>query len=334
MALDLPTLENCLAQNFGLQTIKWLEVFHGHSSQNVHLRANGAHFVMKRYGDLAARRLSELTLLANFLRAQKYPSVAPVLNRNQSFEFFCDGGVFALFPYQKGRVLHGSELTPIALTQTAKLIAELHRLGTKLPFSLKPSREIIPTTLDLDAQRRARIHRLATFCKNRKCAPLIERSLSIKRVFLEKLPDRFFDFSAIATGLDLLHGDFHNENILFESSSGSICLLDFEECRLGHRIQDLMQFVHLALCNLDYSEISLKNCRKFLKDYRHFAPISNAEIKAGLCEYFANLATSLFFEETYCANGDAATERLIERDIRKLEFYRNHMHFLIDQLTF
>lgn len=328
MSPTTPQLESRLSALYGFQDIEWLGTFGSYSSLNLHMRSDKTHWLVKRYGKLAPKRLVELNTLAKFLQSREFPTVSPLANRLGLVDFQCGDETFAVFPVIDGHTLHGDELTLPSLTRTAQLIAQFHRLGGELPLTLGSGSRSIPGSSDFRAEGRALIG--ATFLSKlpQSVVSSVLHSLTLKQTFLDACPVTSGESALLDSATDLVHGDFHNENVLYSAAKIPICLLDFEECSLGHRAVDLVNFVQLALCNDDYSTESLARGRHFLRAYAEYADLKDSEIQAGLRYSFASMATSLFFEKKLCEGGDPDLTTILQRDLRKIEFYQKYGGFL------
>ena len=299
---------------------------------NLHMRANSAHWLVKKYGKLALKRLVELNELMRFLKYREFPTVAPLVTSLEKAEFQCNEETFAVFPVVAGKTLHGDQFTLPALSSTAQLIARLHRLGNGLPLTLRAGRKIL-TPSEFNAKSQALIDGVASNTLSQPVVDTVLHSLSVKTAFLKGVSSAFFDFDLLENTTDLVHGDFHNENILYSETKAPICLLDFEESFVGHGVIDLVHFVQLALCNSDYSSKNLSKSRHFLLAYRKQADLKSSEIHAGLRYNFATMATSLFFEKKLLDGGDHHFIDILQRDLRKIEFYRKNAKLLHDALA-
>lgn len=332
MDQNIPQLEEKLSTLYGFKNIEWLDAFGGYSSLNLHMRANNAHWLVKKYGKLALKRLLELNELMRILQFEEFPAVAPLINCLERAEFQCDDETFAVFPVIAGNKLQGDQLTLPALSSTAQLIARFHRLGSGRSLNLGAGRELL-TPSEFNARGKAIIDSKALSALPSPDADAVLQSLSVKAAFLNGVTSAFFDFEVLKKSTDLVHGDFHNENILYSENKTPICLLDFEESFVGHRVIDLIQFVQLALCNSDYTSKSLEKSRYFLLAYAEQSDLKSAEIHAGLRHNFAIMATSLFFEEKLLDGGNSIFVEFLQRDFRKIEFYRKNADLLHDALA-
>lgn len=288
---------------------------------NLHIKANGAQWLVKRYGDLALKRLIELDELASILQHHQFPSVAPLINLEKKAYFESDEGTFGVFPVIAGKILHGDEFSHAALKNTAQLIAQFHRLGDKLSQDFGSSNRMMCKPSEFEAEEKILIEKLIANTLPPQVIDLVRYSLDAKKAFLSKRTSSFWDFKFLENAKDLIHGDFHNQNILYSESKVPICLLDFEECCIGHRVHDLINFVQLALGNNDYSSNCLGKGRFFLRAYSELADLNNQQIHVGLRYSFAMMATSLFFENKICESGDLNLSDILLRDLRKLATY-------------
>lgn len=122
---------------------------------------------------------------------------------------------------------------------------------------------------------------------------------------------------------NLVHGDFHNENILFDESQNIVRLLDFEETHLGHRVEDVMHFIFLACCNSGFNDSNIKKARFFTQAYKNLYPLSDREFLFGLNFKLFKESSSFFIENMLYQTGHPVFVKLLERDLIKLTYFRD-----------
>ena len=111
----------------------------------------------------------------------------------------------------------------------------------------------------------------------------------------------------------LVHGDFHNENILFDHHH-LVGLLDLEKFCIGNPFSDLMHFIRLACFNSRFLTNNFLKAKIFAQQYLLLRPCSDAEVEGGYMNYIYEQVQSVFLENLYLENRDPFLLKMILRD--------------------
>lgn len=131
---------------------------------------------------------------------------------------------------------------------------------------------------------------------------------------------------------NLVHGDFHNENLLFSNEHDLLGILDFEESHYGHPTEDIIHFIQLACCNTGYHKSNLDKAKFFLREYLTHNHISNEHIRLGGYLYLYKIASSFFLEDKLLASDSDNLVPFLIRDLEKLEYLQHNMDELIENI--
>ena len=120
--------------------------------------------------------------------------------------------------------------------------------------------------------------------------------------------------------IHLVHGDFHNENILYDADQDPTCIMDYEESYLGNGVIDVINFVQFACCNDGYGAIQVKRGQHFIRRYGECEALSAVDVRCGWQQFFWRIASSSFLESRL-VDGDNIFAGFIRRDVAKLQNY-------------
>jgi thiamine kinase-like enzyme len=125
-----------------------------------------------------------------------------------------------------------------------------------------------------------------------------------------------------------VHGDFHNENIIFDLQEVA-WILDFEYTTVGDPFDDIGQFIDKATCNYGFGDREILLAGAFINGYRNIRNISADEFAVGMKYYLVTFCNSTYFERRVAEKCGLEMEGYIKRDTRKAnEILMNFEHIV------
>lgn len=327
-------LTTSLKTLYGFKEVVWLGRLGGLSSLNYEIRGDGNLFVLKKYRSKIEEEVERIENISQFLESHNLPAIPPFISSRQKRHFFENGKIFALYPKTQGTILHEPTFTPHALQMAAQLLAKFHQL--KPPANLRLEKlytnKINNFKLKFRSDSEQIISLISQRSLDRRVDDLTKDLILAKTDFLNQFP--FEDlFSPYLDANQLVHGDFHNENLLFDESHQKIVrLLDFEETHLGHRVEDVMHFILLACCNSGYEKSNLEKAKTFLQSYSEAFPLSRPEILFGLHFELFKEFSSFFLERCLFETRDYFLVQFIERDLKKARYFTNNLNSFLQDI--
>lgn len=328
---DKKALDGALSKEFAFGPFTWGKTLGGFSSQNIALTSRNESFVLKQFGPAATKQVGRLEAIALFLRQKNFCAPLPEATRTGALHFSCEGKLYALFLRNPGLIRHSTELSDVALKSTADKLGRLHLL--------KPSNA---KTLLGSTRRRLHRHSSSLTSDNVLCAKAHEahlaskdietllESLHIKRHLIER--SNYEKCVSLDHGSHFVHGDFHNENILFDVNGEVVCFLDFEESFLGHGVCDIVNFIFMALCSDGLSCKQLHAGRRFIDCYRSIIATEKQLLETAIERYFLSMASSTFLEERL-VEGQEFFAVLLRRDIAKMKIWNEEPQRIVRTLV-
>lgn len=297
----------------------------GLSTPNLIIKANSDEFVLKQYREEDIKKIKKITF---FLKQNDFPVVSPKKTLEGNYHLEVGNSFFVLYPRVDGRILYEDSLTKKSLINTVKLLQIFHGLKVHCPLVFKKNilsfHEFLKNaqnckSLIFKNTLGSEIDNLSLHCIDKKIT-IMEKAFT-KKKFQEETYQN-----------DLVHGDFHNENILFNMNDEIVCLLDFEEVHYGCGVKDLMQFIQLACCNTGYQEENLRKARIFLQAYLLKRSIKKETLIFYANRYMYHMANSFFFEKKLYLTKNIKLIDYIKRDLLKLSYLEQHADTFVEQL--
>ena len=319
-----------LGRRYGLAPSKARAAGRGLSSCNATFTSGGRRYVLREYRGSSAADVRRAETVAELLHQRGLPVVPALATSDGERHFIHAGRFFAVHPYVGGEVLHEGDLDAPALESAARVLSELHDLGIRtLPGPSLP-RSSPPAPRESAARQRELLQEASGSGLD---APLRGAVVALLELKLE-LAGRLEPGAGDPLPAEILiHGDFHNENLLFDAERGIAAVLDLEAARIGHPLEDVLTFVHLACLNSGFGPERVAQAKRFLDAYRARRPLAEEALRRGFADYVAGLRSEVFFETRALETGDPSLLPFLERDRRRLRDLARNPAELIDRLV-
>lgn len=326
-------MEEIIRAQYDFKNIKIRGNVGGLSALNYVVQSDkGNTLILKRYHSRDEEDVKYIEDITSFFGSHSLPVVLPIRTNKNKFHFKVGEHFFAFFPKVKGNVLHEESLTKEALESTALLLSDIHRLASVCDLDLEHTKNAA-LSLDAVAKKAEAVYEL--ICQH-PLNPFIDEMskelVKVKLNFLSTFAKFTYSFDQHLSRCDLIHGDFHNENLLFDKNKKLAYILDFEETHYGHRMEDIIQFIDLACCNTGYSPENFNKACFFLEAYSSQNFVTEEELTFGIQFYLLSVASSFFFENKLYTERDTNLVEFIKRDLNKLIFFKTHMNDFVKNL--
>lgn len=226
----------------------------------------------------------------------------------------------------KGNVLHGDDIKKCFYEPVAKVLKHYERIkpgnnlktSFNLYFNIKASQDKID-----DTKRKLK--------KTDSYYELVKNILELKTSILNEYKKNDDLVRWIKSSNSFVHGDFHNENILF-SKSGVKAILDFELSHKGNSAEDMVNFVWFAFLNNDLSDKSLSKAHDFLKICENVAKVSKTDLENAFKLTFLRFVQSSVLENSLIEYKEPFYEGLLQRDLKKFREIDSNMSRILKKL--
>lgn len=226
----------------------------------------------------------------------------------------------------KGDVLHGDDIKEYFYEPVAKVLKHYERI--------KPDNNL-KTSFDLYFNIKSSQNKIndvkSKLKKTDSYYELVKSILELKTSILNKYKKDDVLVKWIKTSNSFVHGDFHNENILF-SKSGVKAILDFELSHKGNSAEDMVNFVWFAFLNNDLSNTSLSKAHDFLKTCENVAKVSKTDLENAFKLTFLRFVQSSVLENSLIEYKEPFYEGLLKRDLKKFQEIDSNMSIILKKL--
>lgn len=300
-----------ILHNFASNEILTIEPLGGLSSENSLVSTKeGDQFVLKKISSSYSCSLEDILHSYHLFATMNVSTALPLKGGDGKEPFLYEGETYLLFPFIQGITHHEDTVTPEALKTSATILASIHQGYKSIEETQVKTRSILDypeITSDDHEQLRheSRNH------------PIVNESLQLK----DEIKKKFIHLLHVSIEKTLIHGDFHNGNLIFDNQDKMATIIDLELCTVGDPGKDYIKFIDLCCCNTGFATKNIELAKIFVKAYREHTHLSFNDFNASMKRYFYHMAQSTFFENGIVR--DNCLERLpyLKRDIEKLKFY-------------
>lgn len=316
--------------HYGFSDIQWVGRIGGLSAQNDEVTAESSPLILKNYLDKTEEDVLRIEKITQFLCDHSIPAVPALISNYRESHFTFEKKLFALFPKTSGQILHEPQLTEKSLTAVATLLAQIHKIDIdSLKISELPNRTFPHKNTQLT------IDTVLSSMKRGSLDISYERQvLDLLQTKLETLSN-YIPLDFIHSHLQcksFVHGDFHNENIIFDDSLKITRLLDFEESHIGCRVTDVLHFVLIACCSTGFQLSHLEKAQFFVRKYCDIFPLTHEEVVCGIYCALLKDCRSFFIEKKLYETNNLFFIHLVKRDLEKIIYIRERVNELADYL--
>ncbi|AIF80649.1 hypothetical protein I862_00420 [endosymbiont of Acanthamoeba sp. UWC8] len=321
-----------IKQLYNISNLKLIKNLGGFSSLNFQISDSSNQFVLKQYRNSTADKIKQIEKISFFLDQSDIPVKLPILNKNGSYHFVYQDTLYALYPMVEGIILHENTLSQKALHSASNILAQLHRLIPIAELNLHDANTCLVNYDEVSDEANKVLNLIANNPISEETDNITRNLIYLKLSLLNDLSA--FNFNNVLQPKYLVHGDFHNENIIFSAGHQVIKLLDFEHTFIGSRTEDIFEFIHKGCCNSGFDEENINKAKHFLSHYKSVFPISNDELYIGFQYSVYQLVSSFFFEKELYTSHDISLYGLIGRDINRLSYINDHSRAIFNCIIF
>ena len=233
--------------------LKLEEISGGFGNSNFKLITTNGEFLLKICDEKDLTELKMQISLLQHLYKYRYPTVYPVLTKDQKPLTHEPVGSVMLYPFLQGDEPQSS---PNTLAQLGEALAKLHRIP---PI----------TGLPRFAMGISQMHPFFKEVRNTQFAahPFVE----LLKSQVESIEPQLNDSLPVG----LLHGDLFLDNTLFDGDR-LVAILDFEEGCYDTLLIDVGMTL-IGCCYTPQHKLNLKAARRFLDAYNAGRPLTNSE---------------------------------------------------------
>jgi homoserine kinase type II len=244
------------------------------------------------------------------------PAVGPLAASDGATVVEVEGALWALFPWVEGRVLGRGEATPREVEALGEMHGRVQRALVDHPESTGADpRAALQETLRWDtAESVASLARIEPLVRAAPEWSHLAEGLSVQRALLEDGAARSaLDFEWLPC--QLLHGDFHEHQVLVDSEGSVVAVVDWEMTRVAPRVWELIRSLSYSLV------LETELVDDYLRGFRRHMTLTAAECRAGVELWWQTRLHSTWVWEAYFLEGNERVGELLadtEAHLRRL----------------
>lgn len=301
----------------------------GFLSYNIILRANKKKYFLKQYRFDEAKKIQEIHRAKFFFANGGIPVILPYKNANQRTFFEDRGKFYALFPFVKGRIIRRGVCSDKANASAGSMLASIHLLSKgKLPHIHKSKTN---WNKKLYLSRVAELRKIISKKKRLNAFDkLALRGMNFKSQLVQ---DNTVSFKSLGLKRNhLIHGDYHGQNIFFDTHDNVTHVFDIEKAQIATRSSELARSIDFTCFSNHYAKKNFHAARKYLSAYRGVYPMSDKEFVSGFNLYYLTTLYSLWNETEHYIKNNTRVDHFLSGQIKFLEYHSKHFDEFMKKL--
>lgn len=304
---DLPRIDTLLARLGQRRSGDATRLAAGTLNRNYRVPTEGTPLFARCYrADLDRGRIEREHAITRWVADRDLPAVAPLtLDHGATIEEI-DGKRWALFPWIDGRNPTRGEIPPPEAEAMGDMHGRVQQALAAHPESDGRTLKSMRAELAWDsAASLDTLRHLETAATEAGAAPQTVAAIGFQRQLIEDGEGR--PFSDVAwLPCQLLHGDFHDQQILLDAKSEVVAVVDWELTRIASRVWELLR-------SLSYSQLlEQEAAADYLRGFRRHVTLSESELRAGLDLWWQTRLHTSWVYEAYFLDGNERVGAFLE----------------------
>lgn len=299
---DLPRIDPLLACANLRRTGEPARVAAGTLNRNYRVPTEGqtdgdAVFARCYRADLDTARIEREHSIIAWVAARDIPAIAPLTLEGGATSVLVDGERWALFTWIAGRNPDRGAITATEAAAMGNVHGQIQHALASHPESRGQTLADLDqlgwdTEISIDT-----LQRLEEVARDREESKQLLDALAFQRGRLTSGDARpFADFGWLPA--QLLHGDFHDQQVLLDSRDRVVGVVDWELARVAARVWELIRA-------LSYSQLlEGELVGEYVRSYGRHVAISEAELRAGLELWWQTRLHTTWVYEAYLLEGN------------------------------
>jgi Ser/Thr protein kinase RdoA (MazF antagonist) len=234
------------------------------------------------------------------------PAMAPLAASDGATVVEIEGGLWALFPWIEGRTLPRGEATPREVEALGEMHGRVRRALVDHPESSGAgSVAALREALHWDtAESLAALDAIEPRVRADPERTHLEEGLAVQRRLLEGGAARpLSDFESLPR--QLLHGDFHEQQVLVDADGAVVAVVDWEMVRVAPRVWELIRSLSYSLV------LETELVDDYLRGFRRHVSLTAEECRAGVELWWQTRLHSTWVWEAYFLEGNERVGELL-----------------------
>lgn len=329
-------LTELLADTYRIKVKHFTKVDEGYLSDNQIIGAGNANYFLKKYRFTQEKRIKTIHAVKFFFAEAGIPVILPLKNKHLASFFRFEDYYYSLFPFVTGRRLNRGNLPADALKASAKLLADLHRVGTNAEISSLREHSGAWNRKQFMAEAKRVLQVIEHKRSKDPFDELALETLNLKLALASRNNAQYDDF-----GLQndhLIHGDYHEENLFFNENDQVKYVFDFEKTRLAPRTFEVIRSVNF-ICFSDtgycpvFDQQSFSNALIYLQTYHAHYPLRKNEFTNACKAYYLGKVHSLWVETEHYLHQNTRTDVFLKPELSFLKYFAKNDEIFIGRIN-
>ncbi len=293
-SFKLPDLQIVNEINSGMQTKNWIVI------------SNGFKFVLKQH---RTNNISEIEKVNQAVRMFecKLPVVSALVIEEQSVVEFEDNA-YSLYLYKDGKIFNRGSVSICALVNSAKFLAQLHFYGQKKYIDI----DLPCANTDLRKYFSEDLNHLKQIVETKRAQALLDSQAWSLIELQEQLALNYQIPSYYHLQPNhFTHGDFHDQNLIFDDYGNINAVIDFEEAKYGFRLVEVVRSMLIMCLGGGYNKLNLMQAVTYLRTYYSCYQFSREELIEAIDFVYTKRLYSLWALKQIYLHNNRKVEKLL-----------------------
>jgi Ser/Thr protein kinase RdoA (MazF antagonist) len=319
-----------IEQHYGLRLTFLENVAKGFLSENYILTDGTTKYFLKRYRFEEMNQIQVIHNVKKYFNSGGIPVIMPLVAKGGETFFIQNDAGYALFPFVDGKHFDRGTLPKDAIISLGEMLGAIHLLGKEgvhitdkeFSFTIKSEEGLrkIEEVLKIINER----ENLDEF------DILAQKNLILKKELTTT--NTLKDEDVWLPSDHLIHGDYHDQNVFFDTSNKVSNVFDFEKTTNAPRTYELLRSMTYALLHDSITQENLRFCKIYYDAYRSVYPLSETELREGIHFYITKSLFNVWIEEEHYLKNNTRVDVFLHSDFMRLNYLKNNPHYLEDTL--
>jgi Ser/Thr protein kinase RdoA (MazF antagonist) len=326
-------LQNLITKSYKeIQKISFInKVTEGYLSHNYILTANNKKYFLKQYREKYTEDfVKDIHKVINFFSKNNIPAVKPIEDINNQTFFIFNNRIYTIFPFINGIAGNRKTLNKKSIISLASTLANIHLLSTNnLPLQINSFEGPINRDYFLNTYPKI-IYIIESKTDKKSFDKLALQVLRLKKRWVDKSKNRLEEFDVKKD--HLLHGDYHEKNVLFDKYGEVKYLFDWEKTEIGDRLHEVIRSMDYVCLDGVYKKQNIDKARIYIQTYKQLYPFTKEDFLLALEKYYLKQAHSLWIERTHYLENSDRVDCFLKNELALLEYFPENIESLADKV--
>ncbi|HET8575184.1 MAG TPA: phosphotransferase [Candidatus Paceibacterota bacterium] len=292
----------------------------GFLSENFVLSTASGKWFLKRYRPMSEARVREIHAAKKFFHDGGVPVILPVETKKGETFFAHEGSFYALFPFVSGLQPErfSQEMTDEMIVSLGQTLARMHLLGKGSDLKCE-SEKADGWDKKASLETAGKLEKvIKNLPRQTEFDALAFQTIALKKKLIEDNKVRLEDLRLTAD--HLIHGDYHDQNVFWDSKGKISHVFDFEKTRYTPRTSELFRSALYSFFDED-TEMSLERIHMYLRAYLEIYPMSDRELYDGFLAHRLGEIHGFWIEKEHYFKNNTRVDELLKSSFLRIKFF-------------